>query len=51
MHIHLLCVASAVPTFPMLEYVFHAYSKWEKEDYPQQEFRVGLIATNVHRIW
>lgn len=40
-----------VPTYPFVAHVTRAYARWEEENYPQKEVRVGVSASVVQAIW
>lgn len=41
----------APPQFPFVKHAHRAYKKWEEEDFPKLEVRMGITADVVQRIW
>lgn len=49
--VHYMYTGTQVPTYPLVEHVLRAYSKWEEANFPKEDVRCGVAAHDMLRVW
>lgn len=48
---HQTLTSEPVPAFPFISHVLRGYRRWEEEQFPKAEHRLGLPATIMQQVW